>query len=742
MPQYFFVNNSKHSASKKRFEKKKNQNSSKKIFQLNSNHEGIPNRSENLFEETMINPYGNSSTKRPLNKEIKEKISSESNFSKIYSEPFSMKEKQEKMAINGHNKDKGVANLFTFEDETRNGKFDDLKPYLQKYDYTEKFETFSHEEHQKKNFNTSDKYSNFQSFMPIQYNQTQEPQPTSLNIYNITPLYKVETVEISPQYTKPSIEIPSHPLQNPIKSIESLYKFENKPVSYISNENSLNNHTYKPEKIDNYNEINPIETKAKELSKQKRFLPNPFMGLPKNFENISKPETPRCLYLNKGKMTPKSNPLAAFSFKTSESKDFTTSESNEKSTFPSVLYKEVLFSNEKKIDSSNIQLSSIPINPHQSTSIPINPHLLSIPINTHETPLKYNCPSYNAQTDAFYVKTFIKKPLPPLFINKTSLNNNEIMKKPFEKYNENQDNLKREDEKIFNEVLDLLKKSKYNTEPSFSQDKNNIIEETPLFKEKTIGNNGKFAKNDEICNEKIECEIGSKSEITEEIAENLQNLTFDEEILKIAKIEENPLKIQKDSKKSLKTRNSLNLFRNSKVKNLEIEKINDELKEIKPKQKSNSNIEENSKEKLEKKPKSMSDFHKIMRKSIEESNEISENSIILIHRKSTKKQSFDAEKLIIFEEANFSFEGEESLSEIQEEERELGKKQMKFQFKRRETGGFYKKLKEKIIKNKGNIVKNEKSEKKKNQRKKEQMRFVKKWRIKRKKTKEKTIFLC
>jgi len=153
--------------------------------------------------------------------------------------------------------------------------------------------------------------------------------------------------------------------------------------------------------------------------------------------------------------------------------------------------------------------------------------------------------------------------------------------------------------------------------------------------------------------EKVQCEIGSQSEINE-IPENQQILSLDDDFLKMAKLEEKQqVEMKKINRVSCPTRNSMNAFRDSNSNlNLEIEKINDR--------------EEN-------KPKSKSDFVKITRISVDYENNSEGSKVQNFDPRASQKQSFDESKIIVFEEANLppvSWQGE-SLSEIEEEKNEF-----------------------------------------------------------------------
>ena len=172
--------------------------------------------------------------------------------------------------------------------------------------------------------------------------------------------------------------------------------------------------------------------------------------------------------------------------------------------------------------------------------------------------------------------------------------------------------------------------------------------------------------------EKVECEIGSQSEIMEK-NENPQ-ISLDEEILKSVNLEDKkPEILKKSSSRSSPNRNSVSAFRNSNL-NLEIEAINEDALN---------------------KPKSHSDFIKVTRGSIDSDGNISDisKSQRIGDTRASKKISFDESKIIIFEEANLpnvSNQGE-SLSEIEEENNEP-KIKGSVVVRKRDKGNYFKKL--------------------------------------------------
>lgn len=173
--------------------------------------------------------------------------------------------------------------------------------------------------------------------------------------------------------------------------------------------------------------------------------------------------------------------------------------------------------------------------------------------------------------------------------------------------------------------------------------------------------------------EKVECEMGSQSEILDK-NENPQMISLDEEILKSVKLEDNkPEVLKKSGSRSSPNRNSISAFRNSNL-NLEIEAINDEAAN---------------------KPKSKSDFIKVTRGSIDSDGNVSDisKSQRIGDTRTSKKISFDESKIIVFEEANlpnFSNNGE-SLSEIEEENNEA-KNKGSVVVRKKDKGNYFKKL--------------------------------------------------
>lgn len=210
--------------------------------------------------------------------------------------------------------------------------------------------------------------------------------------------------------------------------------------------------------------------------------------------------------------------------------------------------------------------------------------------------------------------------------------------------------------------------------------------------------------------DKVQCEIGSQSEI-QEIVENPQILSLDEEILKIVKFEEKTPEVLKKNV----SRYSFPNLKNSKNQSLaiEVEKINEDFPETKPKSKS--------------------EFVKLVRKSYDSN--IDSNSgdskskqlISSLDSRNSKLQSIEEGKIIMFEEAsvhsNFSFQ-HDTISEIEEENYERNKEP------KRKKKNYFKKLKLNNKKNKEFEMRNEKNEEKEENNKKKGTYFNKLKRLK------------
>lgn len=193
----------------------------------------------------------------------------------------------------------------------------------------------------------------------------------------------------------------------------------------------------------------------------------------------------------------------------------------------------------------------------------------------------------------------------------------------------------------------------------------------------------------EITNQKDQCELGSQSDL-EELQENQKILNLGEKILKmqtldIYKFEK--LKVPKTY--SSKNFRSLSAFNKNSQLHLEMGGL-DYLDEInnKPKSKSecilisNTDSFKNSVDELSESDKGITDQRTL---------------------------SIDEGKIILFEEANYSFQAE-ILSQIDEENDGKSKK-VKFEVKKRIKGNYFKKIKENMRKRREKIFVNQKEEK-------------------------------